>query len=129
MLYRELGRGGVNYSAVSIFFEKVVLPLFVVGVAALALTNPMRFDAKQRISGAMTLLLAAYFLAHTISKPKEDVAAEPQFAVDVVNAVILHGSFWLSRKPSTMSGRCHQSKQSYTSSSQTFRIRPSVWTI
>ena len=51
-----------------IFLERVILPLFVLVVFALAITNPMGFDVTQRITGGLALLLVAYFLAHTIHK-------------------------------------------------------------
>lgn len=60
-----------------IFIERFVLPLFVATVVALAWTNPMGFDVQQRISGALTLIFAAYFLAHTIYKGPVPAAPPP----------------------------------------------------
>jgi hypothetical protein len=54
---------------VPIFIERFVLPVFAAVVVLLAITNPMGFDKIQRVTGSMILILAAFFLAHTIYKP------------------------------------------------------------
>jgi hypothetical protein len=51
---------------VSIFIDKVILPLGVAIVAALLLFNPFHFDWKQRISLSIAILFSSYFLAHTL---------------------------------------------------------------
>jgi hypothetical protein len=51
---------------VPIFLEKFILPLLVVLVAALAITNPMKFDVVQRITGALAIIFIAYFASHTL---------------------------------------------------------------
>lgn len=64
-------------TAVPIFVERFILPLFVAVVVLLAITNPMGFDKTQRIVGSAVLILAAYWLAHTVhkqAKPPDFVA-------------------------------------------------------
>ncbi len=51
-----------------VFLEKFVLPLFATTVVLLAWTNPMGFDTTQRMTGAITLIFAAYFVGHTVYK-------------------------------------------------------------
>ena len=59
-----------------IFLERFVLPVFVAAIVLLALTNPMGFDTTQRITGALALCFAAYFVAHTVHKnSKQSVPA------------------------------------------------------
>jgi len=58
-------------SAVPVFLEKFVLTLFAGAVIVLALTNPMKFDTTQRITGTVALIFAAYFVAQTIYKRNE----------------------------------------------------------
>jgi hypothetical protein len=53
---------------VPIFLERFILPVFAAVVVLLALTNPMKFDTTQRITGVLALLFAAYFVAHTAHK-------------------------------------------------------------
>lgn len=53
----------------------------------LALTNPMKYDAVQRITGTTALVFAAYFVAHTLYKKPE----EQFFTADVVVALIGNG--------------------------------------
>jgi hypothetical protein len=53
-----------------LFFEKILAPL-VVALMVLIFTNPMRFDWTQRITGAMAILFACFFIAHTLEKSKE----------------------------------------------------------
>src|ERR1700691_4297975 len=55
-------------SAVPVFLERFILPAFAACVVVIALTNPMGFDLTQRITGTAALILAAYFVAHTIYK-------------------------------------------------------------
>jgi hypothetical protein len=66
---------------VPVFLERFVLPLFVGAVILLGITNPMGFDRVQRITGAIALIFAAYFVAHTVyssqpkPQPKESIGA------------------------------------------------------
>lgn len=62
----------------AIFLEKFVLSLFAGVVLLLALTNPMRFDWTQRITGAVGLLFLAYFAAHTVQvlNQKKETASQ-----------------------------------------------------
>jgi hypothetical protein len=53
---------------VPVFLEKFVLPLFATTVVLLAWTNPMGFDTTQRVTGALALIFAAYFVGHTVYK-------------------------------------------------------------
>jgi hypothetical protein len=53
-------------SDVPIFLEKFLLPLLVVLVAALAITNPMKFDVFQRITGTLAVVFIALFLSHSL---------------------------------------------------------------
>jgi hypothetical protein len=53
---------------VPVFLEKFVLPLFAATVVLLAWTNPMGFDTTQRVTGALALIFAAYFVGHTVYK-------------------------------------------------------------
>lgn len=53
-------------TSVPVFLEKFILPLFAAAVILLAVTNPMGFDWRQRVSGSLALILAAYFVAHTV---------------------------------------------------------------
>ena len=64
-------------SAVPIFIERFVLPLFAAAVILLALSNPMGFDTTQRITGALALIFAAYFVAHTLHKWSVQVVPPP----------------------------------------------------
>lgn len=66
-----LGRRVWHKTAVPIFLERFILPLFVIVVFALAVTNPMGFDKTQRIIGVLVLVLLAFLVAYTIhKKPK-----------------------------------------------------------
>lgn len=55
-------------ACVSVFLERFVLPIFATVVVLIAVTNPMGFDNTQRITGALALIFAAYFAAHTVTK-------------------------------------------------------------
>jgi hypothetical protein len=70
-------------SAVPIFIERFLLPLFAAAVILLALSNPMGFDTTQRITGALALIFAAYFVAHTLHKWPARVAPPPPPKVEV----------------------------------------------
>jgi hypothetical protein len=81
---------------VPIFVERFILPLCAALVILLAVTNPMGFDNTQRVTGSVTLILLAYFLAHTIYK-QPTAKAEKLFAA---NALLAFGGpgdvrFWL----------------------------------
>ena len=55
-------------TSVPVFLERFVLPLFAASVGLLAWSNPMGFDTTQRVTGAITLVFAAYFVGHTVYK-------------------------------------------------------------
>jgi hypothetical protein len=61
-------------TAVPVFLEKFMLPLFATVMVLVAITNPMKFDMSQRVAGTLALIFAAYFVAHTIHKER----AEPR---------------------------------------------------
>ena len=63
-------------SAVPTFIERFVLTIFAAVVVAL-IANRMGFDTTQRITGALTLIFAAYFLAHTLHKLPPEVPPLP----------------------------------------------------
>jgi hypothetical protein len=52
------------------FLERYVLAVFAAFTVVLAITNPMGFDATQRITGCIALVFAAYFTGYTIGKGK-----------------------------------------------------------
>jgi hypothetical protein len=58
---------------VAIFLEKFLLPVFVGAVILIALSNPMRFDPTQRITGAGAFILAAFFVSHSLQKKVDSV--------------------------------------------------------
>jgi hypothetical protein len=62
---------------VPVFLEKFLLPLFVTVLVAVAVTNPMKFDATQRITGVLALSFAAYFISHTLHIAKNQPPAVP----------------------------------------------------
>ncbi len=66
-------------TSVPVFLEKFVLPLFATSVVLLAWSNPMGFDTTQRVTGAVTLVFAAYFVGHTVYKgaPKNSATPAP----------------------------------------------------
>ena len=55
-----------------LFLERVVIAVLVGGIIALTFTNPMNLDVPQRISGAIALFAAAFFVAFTITKQNLD---------------------------------------------------------
>jgi hypothetical protein len=77
-------------SAVPVFLERFILPLCAGTVILLALTNPMKFDATQRVTGTAALLFVAYFVAHTVYKKPEPEL----FTADVVTALVGEGTVW-----------------------------------
>lgn len=60
-----------------VFLERFLLPLFAAAVLAIALTNPMRFDRTQRVTGSFALIFAAYFVAHTTFKLSGQTRTSP----------------------------------------------------
>jgi hypothetical protein len=52
-------------ASVPLFIERFVLPVFAGIVILVAVTNPMRFDVIQRISGTILLISAALFISQT----------------------------------------------------------------
>jgi hypothetical protein len=70
-----------------LLLEKVVLVGIVPALVLLA-TNPMAFDLKQRISGAVALIAIAFFVSFSIEKHAgKPTNAEPQI-VPLSEAVI-----------------------------------------
>lgn len=55
-------------TAVPIFIERFVLPLFATLVVLLAVTNPMQFDPTQRVTGTIAIIALAIFVAHSLHK-------------------------------------------------------------
>src|SRR5258708_39779522 len=83
-------------TAVPVFVERFMLPLFAGAVIVLALSNPMGFDRVQRITGTIAVIFAAYFFAHTIykqSQPKQEL-----FRVDITGSLYI-GSDQLKDRP------------------------------
>jgi hypothetical protein len=58
---------------VPIFLEKFILPVLVGAVILIALSNPMRFDPTQRVTGAGAIILAAFFVSHSIHKKADQL--------------------------------------------------------
>lgn len=81
-------------SAVPIFLERFVLPLFAAAVIILALTNPMGFDNTQRVTGSLALLFAAYFVAHSIyNQNRQPPPQEDRFlAVEIYSDLLVGAS-------------------------------------
>jgi hypothetical protein len=71
-------------TAVPVFIERFLLPVFAAVLILLAFSNPMNFDWTQRITLGVALLLIAYFLAHTLHlhNTKEKELAKPITPVD-----------------------------------------------
>ncbi|HXJ10644.1 MAG TPA: hypothetical protein VNH19_00110 [Candidatus Limnocylindrales bacterium] len=65
-------------ASVPLFIERFVLPVFAGIVILVAVTNPMRFDVIQRISGTILLISAALFISQTWYK--RTVSANPPAA-------------------------------------------------
>jgi hypothetical protein len=99
-------------TAVPVFLERFVLPLFAAAVFATAYTNPMGFDTTQRVTGSLALVLAAYFVAHTAYKeahppiPPEDNL----FSVEIYSDLLVGGQqlgnnpyFWVFTEPDSIS--------------------------
>jgi hypothetical protein len=55
---------------VSVFLEKFLLPTSSALVVLFLVTNPMKFDWTQRITGGLAIILVAYFVSHTLQKEK-----------------------------------------------------------
>jgi len=93
-------------TAVPIFLERFILPLFAASVVILAITNPMKFDAAQRVTGTLALIFAAYFIGHTVYESNRSTPAPaPDFAtvnlLTVVTSIPQGNVFWgLSRSVS-----------------------------
>lgn len=77
-------------TAVPLFLERFVLPMLVVGCAALLMTNPMKFDVTQRLTLGAALFFLAYFTAHTAWKSREPkpIADRTDFAIAIRGANI-----------------------------------------
>jgi hypothetical protein len=58
---------------VPIFLERFILPVCAAAVILIAVTNPMRFDPIQRITGAGALILAAFFVSHSLNMKANSV--------------------------------------------------------
>jgi hypothetical protein len=73
---------------VPVFLERFVLPAFAAILVALLLVNPMKFDATQRITGAVVIIAAAYFVGHTIylrNQPKPPMEFAIPRIINVIN--------------------------------------------
>ena len=55
-------------TSVPVFLERYLLPVAATLTVLVVFTNPMNFDWTQRITGALALIFAAYFIAHTVHK-------------------------------------------------------------
>jgi len=53
---------------VRIFLERFILAVLSGTFLAVAISNPMKFDMTQRITGCATLVFAAWFVGHTITR-------------------------------------------------------------
>jgi hypothetical protein len=74
------GRYLWHKTAVPVFLERFVLPVFAAAVILMAITNPMGFDITQRATGGLAVIFAAYFVAHSVYKYAHP-APQPDFAV------------------------------------------------
>jgi len=62
-------------TAVPLFVERFILVVLAALFIAVAITNPMRLDTTQRVTAAVAIVFAAYFIAHTLYnqiQPKVD---------------------------------------------------------
>ena len=62
-------------STVSVFVEKYLLSITAALTVLLIATNPMKFDWRQRIAGALALIFGSYFCAHTMEIRRETAKA------------------------------------------------------
>ena len=60
---------------VSVFVEKYLLSITAALTVLLIATNPMKFDWRQRVTGALALILSSYFCAHTMEIRRETAKA------------------------------------------------------
>lgn len=58
------------------FIERFLLPVFAGAVILLALSNPMKFDITQRVTGALAIVSLALFVAHTAYKKPSSLSTE-----------------------------------------------------
>jgi hypothetical protein len=61
---------------VPIFLERAVIALCITVAAAIWLANPMKFDTTQKVTLSLSLLLLAYFAAHTVYRHNESSKKE-----------------------------------------------------
>lgn len=72
-------------TAVPIFLERAVIAFCVTFAAAIWLANPMKFDTTQKVTLSLSLLLLAYFAAHTVHRSNQ-AAREAKPASDATPA-------------------------------------------
>lgn len=58
----------------SLWFERFIFPICVAIVAGVLITNPFKLDWNQRIAAAVCITALAYFIGHTVQKPKAPTA-------------------------------------------------------
>jgi hypothetical protein len=68
---RTLARFLWYKTAVPVFLERAVIAFCVTVAAAMWLANPMNFDTTQKVTLSLSLLLLAYFAAHTVHRSNQ----------------------------------------------------------
>jgi hypothetical protein len=63
---------------VPLWLERFIIPICAAIVVGAVILNPLKFDWQQRLSLFFAIAAFAYFLAHTIHKPKDVAAAESE---------------------------------------------------
>ena len=68
---------------VPLWLERYVLPICATIVFGLCILNPLKFDWRQRIALIIAISAFAYFIAHTIQRPKElaPFTPDPKIAI------------------------------------------------
>jgi hypothetical protein len=61
-----------------LWLERFILPILATVVFGAIILNPFKFDRQQRLSLFLAICAAAYFLAHTIHKPKPLAQADSE---------------------------------------------------
>jgi hypothetical protein len=57
---------------VSIFVERFVLPVLAAIPIGVIVLNPLKLDLRQRVSLCVVVVSLAYFVGHTLNKPKSE---------------------------------------------------------
>src|SRR5271168_3170282 len=63
---------------VPLWLERFILPICAAVVFGVVILNPLKLDWQQRLALFIAISAFAYFLAHTIHKPKIVAAAESE---------------------------------------------------